>query len=196
MCLKMLDETERTLGLRASLFPLQAERFRWSSWRMQSGTRLARFLSEEVLPYMTSLMREAPQVAEYFKDAALEIRAPGALEDVVRTIDGMDLTQLGSTTGEVLEHLLNEFSGPETEYRTPTVVRKLMVQLVDPDLGETVYDPACGTAGFLVDVAEHIAAKYSPEPRQMSRLHGAPLSQSDWEQLGDSLCPLREPQVL
>jgi type I restriction enzyme M protein len=131
MYLKMLDETKSKLGSRDSLFPLQAGRFRWSSWRMQSGTRLAHFLSEDVLPYMTSLVREAPQVAEYYKDAALEIREPVALEDVVRTIDGMDLTQLGSTTSDILEYLLNEFSGPETEYRIRQRKRTVSGQACD-----------------------------------------------------------------
>jgi type I restriction enzyme M protein len=40
----------------------------------------------------------------------------------------------------------------------------MMVELVDPDLGDTIYDPACGTGGFLIDSVEHILAKYSTDP--------------------------------
>jgi type I restriction enzyme M protein len=43
----------------------------------------------------------------------------------------------------------------------------MMVELVDPDLSDTVYDPACGTGGFLIDAVEYILAKYSSEPREV-----------------------------
>jgi type I restriction enzyme M protein len=185
MYLKMLDELESMPAGDAVLFPLQAERFRWSNWCLMSGPSLVPFLRDEVLPYMASLAREAPQVGEYFKDSALEIRDPGVLENVVRTIHGIDFTKLGiSTTGEILEYLLSQLSGPETEYRTPTAIRKLMVQLLDPDFNETLYDPACGTAGFLVDAAEHIVAKYSPWPQPTS-LEGDPVRQRDFDAIGD-----------
>ena len=36
----------------------------------------------------------------------------------------------------------------------------MMVELVDPDLGDTIFDPACGTGGFLIDAVEYILAKY------------------------------------
>ena len=49
-----------------------------------------------------------------------------------------------------------------------------MVQMVDPDLGDTVYDPACGTAGFLIDVVDHILARYSEEPKE------TPIYGEDW----------------
>jgi type I restriction enzyme M protein len=42
-----------------------------------------------------------------------------------------------------------------------------MVEMLDPDFGDSIYDPACGTAGFLIDALEHILAKYSTEPREV-----------------------------
>jgi type I restriction enzyme M protein len=51
-----------------------------------------------------------------------------------------------------------------------------MVQLVDPDIGDTIYDPACGTAGFLVEALDHILAKYSSETRLI------PIYGEGWEE--------------
>jgi len=49
-----------------------------------------------------------------------------------------------------------------------------MVEMVDPDLGDSVYDPACGTAGFLIDVVDYILARYSEEPQEI------PIYGEDW----------------
>ena len=62
-----------------------------------------------------------------------------------------------------------------------------MVQMVDPDLGDTIYDPACGTAGFLIDVVDHILARYSEEPKE------TPIYGEDWlEKRGQTLDEVRK----
>jgi type I restriction enzyme M protein len=50
----------------------------------------------------------------------------------------------------------------------------MMVEMVDPDLGDTIYDPACGTGGFLIDSIEYILAKYSTDP------HEVPIYGEEW----------------
>ena len=73
--LKLLDEEESERELRghlgagngASLSPLQAARFRWSKWRFQSGEGLRNFVRDEVFPYMASLVKDEPHVADYFR---------------------------------------------------------------------------------------------------------------------------------
>ena len=84
--LKLLDEEENNRELCARLnskngngkllFPDQAEHFRWMKWRFFSGNKLRDFIRDEVFPYMASLIKDEPQVAEYFRDAVLEIRDP------------------------------------------------------------------------------------------------------------------------
>ena len=49
-----------------------------------------------------------------------------------------------------------------------------MVEMVDPDLGDTIYDPACGTAGFLIDAVDRIFARYSENPQEV------PIYGEDW----------------
>lgn len=177
--LKMLDEEESSRELKARLlgkqsngngkllFPKQSERFRWSKWRFKSGTELRDFVRDHVFPYMASLVKEEPQIAEYFRDAVLEIIDPNVLKQVVDEIDGIDFAKLGSDVkGDIFEYLLTHLgqSALNGQFRTPRQIRTMMVEMVDPDLGDTIYDPACGTGGFLIDAVEYMLAKYSTEP--------------------------------
>ena len=183
--LKLLDEEESERELRgrlgagngASLFPRQAARFRWSKWRFQSGEGLRNFVRDEVFPYMASLVKDEPHVADYFRDAVLEIVDPNVLKQVIDELDSIDFRKLGpDIKGDIFEYLLTHLgqSALNGQFRTPRQIRAFMVQMVDPDLGDTVYDPACGTAGFLIDVVDHILARYSEEPKE------TPIYGEDW----------------
>ncbi len=183
--LKLLDEEETNRELQgrlgagngALLFPAQAERFRWAKWRFKSGEDLRNFVRDEVFPYMASLVKDDPQVAEYFRDAVLEIVDPNVLKQVVDMFDSIDFRKLGpDIKGDIFEYLLTHLgqSALNGQFRTPRQIRAFMVEITDPDLGDTVYDPACGTAGFLIDVVDHILARYSEEPQEV------PVYGEDW----------------
>ena len=181
--LKLLDEREAELELKArllkgkngngkSLFPDQASRYRWSNWRFKSGTELRNFLRDDVFPYMASLLKEEPQVAIYFQDARMEIDDPHVLKEVIDGLDGFNFAKLGpDVKGDIFEYLLQYLSRqPQSDmgqFRTPRQIRVAMVEMVDPDFGDSMYDPACGTAGLLIDGLEYILAKYSSEPREV-----------------------------
>lgn len=198
--LKMLDEEEaRRSGLQARLlgddgngntrplFPEQAERYRWSNWRFKSGTELVRFVRDEVFPYMASLVKEAPKVAVYFQDARLEVDDPAVLKQVVDEIDMLHLAKMGpDAKGDIFEYLLTYLSTMEGallgQFRTPKQIRAFMVEMLDPDLGDTTFDPACGTGGFLIDAVEHVLARYtSPEHVREAPIYGETwLEQKGW----------------
>ncbi|MBI1930311.1 SAM-dependent DNA methyltransferase, partial [Candidatus Poribacteria bacterium] len=178
--LKLLDEEEANRELQARLvgesgngrllYPKQAERYRWSKWCFRSGEDLRNFVRDEVFPYMGSLVKEEPQIAEYFRDAVLEIIDPNVLKQVVDEIDGIAFRKLGTDVkGDIFEYLLTHLgqSALNGQFRTPRQIRTMMVELVAPDLGDTIYDPACGTGGFLIDAVESILAKYSSEPMEV-----------------------------
>ncbi len=191
--LKLLDEEETNRELRARLragngmrlYPGQTERFRWSQWRFKSGNDLRDFVRDEVFPYMASLVKDEPQVAEYFRDAVLEIVDPNVLKQVIDELDGIHFRKLGpDVKGDIFEYLLTHLgqSALNGQFRTPRQIRVFMVQMIDPDLGDTLYDPACGTAGFLIDAVDHILARYSEEPDEV------PVYGEDWlEQRAQSL---------
>jgi type I restriction enzyme M protein len=200
--LKLLDEEEssrelkeRLLGKTTNgngkhLFPKQAERFRWSMWRFKSGAELRDFVRDEVFPYMASLVKEEPQIAEYFRDAVLEVVDPNVLKQVVDEIDAIDFGKLGTDVkGDIFEYLLTHLgqSALNGQFRTPRQIRVMMVEMVDPNLGDTIYDPACGTGGFLTDAIEYILAKYSGEPQEV------PIYGEEWlESRGQTLDQARK----
>ena len=196
--LKLLDEEESVRELQGRLgaggdgrlFPAQTDRFRWSSWHFKSGDELRNFVRDEVFPYMASLVKDDPQVAEYFRDAVLEIVDPNVLKQVVDELDGIDFRKLGpDIKGDVFEYLLTHLgqSALNGQFRTPRQIRAFMVEMVNPDLGDTVYDPACGTAGFLIDVVDHVLARYSEEPQEV------PIYGEGWlEQRGQTLDQVRK----
>lgn len=196
--LKLLDEEENSRELQQRLkagdgrrlFPGQAERFRWSKWKFKSGTVLRDFVRDEVFPYMTSLVKDEPQVAEYFRDAVLEIHDPNVLKQVIDELDGIDFRKLGpDVKGDIFEYLLTHLgqSALNGQFRTPRQIRTFMVEMVDPDLGDTIYDPACGTAGFLIDAVDYLRAKYSNSPQEI------PIYGEEWlEKRGQTLQEARK----
>lgn len=181
--LKLLDEREAELELKSRLlkgkggngkllFPDQASRYRWSNWRFKSGNELRNFLRDDVFPYMASLLKEEPQVAIYFQDAKMEIDDPHVLKEVIDGLDGFNFAKLGpDVKGDIFEYLLQYLSRqPQSDmgqFRTPRQIRVAMVEMVDPDFGDSMCDLACGTAGLLIDGLEYILAKYSSEPREV-----------------------------
>jgi len=104
--LKLLDEEESDRELRVRLggtggnttllYPAQSERYRWSHWRFKSGNELRDYIRDEVFPYMASLANDEPEVAEYFRDAVLEILDPNVLKQVIDELDGFEFRKLGS----------------------------------------------------------------------------------------------------
>ncbi len=196
--LKLLDEEEMSRELRnrlkagngKRLFPDQAERFRWIKWRFYSGNKLRDFIRDEVFPYMASLVKDEPQVAEYFRDAVLEITDPNVLKQVVDELDTIDFRKLGpDVKGDIFEYLLTHLgqSALNGQFRTPKQIRAFMVAMTDPDIGDTVFDPACGTAGFLIDTVDYLLARYSETPQEL------PIYGEDWlEKRGQTLAEARK----
>lgn len=201
--LKLLDEEEndRELRLRLSdgvpskngntvlLYPAQAERYRWSKWRFKSGNELRDYIRDEVFPYMASLAKDEPEVADYFRDAVLEIVDPNVLKQVIDELDGFEFRKLGpDVKGDIFEYLLVHLgsSALNGQFRTPRQVRAFMIEMVDPDLGDSLFDPACGTAGLLIDAVDYMLAKYSDHVTEY------PIYGEDWlEKKGQTIAEMK-----
>ena len=87
------------------------------------------------------------------------ITEPTVLTQVVTLVDGLKLDQADADTkGDLFEHVLKQIkqAGELGQFRTPRHIIRTIVEMVDPQVGETVYDPAAGTAGFLVAAYNHI----------------------------------------
>ena len=138
----------------------------WSSWaNALNGERLVSWVREEVFPFYAGVAAEG--VTDFMAGARLVIDEPTVLSQVVSQVNDLHLEQVDADTkGDLFEHVLRQIrqAGELGQFRTPRHVIRAMVQLVDPRLGETVYDPAAGTAGFLVGAYDHIRlANSSPD---------------------------------
>ena len=96
------------------------------------------------------------------------------LAQVVSLVNELRLEQADpDTKGDLFEHVLRQIkqAGELGQFRTPRHIIRAIVEMVDPKIGETVYDPAAGTAGFLVAAYDHIRlANSSPHGHARGRV--------------------------
>ena len=134
------------------------ELLRWSSWaHALNGERLVNWVREEVFPFHAEIA--ANGVTDFMDGARLVIDEPTVLTQVVSQLNDLRLDRVDADTkGDLFEHVLRQIrqAGELGQFRTPRHVIRALVRLVDPRLGETIYDPAAGTAGFLVGAWDHI----------------------------------------
>ena len=102
--------------------------------------------------------------ARYMSDAMFLIPTPQVLQKIVTGLDDLyehDIADL-DMQGDLYEYMLGKLStaGQNGQFRTPRHIIKMMVELLRPTPEDTVCDPACGTAGFLVASAEYIRSHY------------------------------------
>ena len=134
------------------------ELLRWSSWaHALNGERLVNWVREEVFPFHAELA--AGGVTDFMDGARLVIDEPTVLTQVVSQLNDLHLDRVDADTkGDLFEHVLRQIrqAGELGQFRTPRHAIRALVQVVDPQIGETIFDPAAGTAGFLVGAWDHI----------------------------------------
>ncbi len=139
------------------------DQFRWSVWaKGLSGEALVRFVRDEVFAFFTELGEGAAH--NFMNGARLTIDEPTVLTQVVNLVDGLRLDQSDSDTkGDLFEHVLRQIkqAGELGQFRTPRHIIRAIVEIIEPKVGETIYDPAAGTAGFLVAAYNHIRLAHS-----------------------------------
>ncbi len=170
------------------------ERMRWSSWaNAMSGEKLVTWVRDEVFEFFREI-GDAYSMG-FMAQARLAIDEPTVLTQIVTLVNELRLEQADpDTKGDLFEHVLRQIkqAGELGQFRTPRHIIRAIVDLVDPRVGETVYDPAAGTAGFLVAAYEHIRlTNSSPHGRETAEFEGKTfergfgdrLNQSQWRQL-------------
>ncbi|MFK5927185.1 MAG: class I SAM-dependent DNA methyltransferase [Desulfuromusa sp.] len=140
---------------------------RWSRFKNFSTEEMLPHVRDNVFPHFRSVSVDGAKFGEYMKDAQLMIQKGSLLVQAVNMIDELPLDK-GDTKGDLYEYLLSKLStaGIQGQFRTPRHIIQLMVEILDPSLeaGETIADPACGTAGFLIETMHYLQKKYtSPE---------------------------------
>jgi type I restriction enzyme M protein len=100
------------------------------------------------------------------KDAVFLIPKASLLQEAVSIIDNINLSaQNQDVQGDIYEYLLNELktSGKNGQFRTPRHIIRMIVALVDPQIGQKICDPACGTSGFLINAYEYLLKQNTSE---------------------------------
>ncbi|MGI8682804.1 MAG: N-6 DNA methylase [Mycobacteriales bacterium] len=145
--------------------------YRWRDWAAdpvagRTGDRLTRFVNNDLLPYLRSLrgtVSEDPRdvLSAVFKETFNRMLSGYLLRDVVNKVNEVNFASADDihTMAHLYESMLREMrdaAGDSGEFYTPRPLIRFVTQQVDPRLGETVLDPACGTGGFLVETLEHL----------------------------------------
>jgi len=167
--IKRLDEEQtrrekkavRTKGeVEDPIFNKRQQKLRWSKFKeLGEPAELYRVISEDVFPFIKTLGGHGGEsaYARHMKDARFTIPTPALLAKVVDMIDDVPMDDR-DTKGDLYEYMLGKIAsaGQNGQFRTPRHIIKLMVDMMAPTPEDTICDPACGTAGFLVAAAEYL----------------------------------------
>jgi type I restriction enzyme M protein len=137
---------------------------RWSNWKHMNAESMYKHVTVSAFPFIKELHNgEDVLYSQYMKDATFMIPKPSLLQEAVALIDEINIGERPDIQGDIYEHLLGELktAGKNGQFRTPRHIIRMMVELVDPDIGQKICDPACGTGGFLIATYQHILKKYT-----------------------------------
>ncbi|MFT4244541.1 MAG: type I restriction-modification system subunit M [Candidatus Woesearchaeota archaeon] len=132
---------------------------KWSTWSQYSADIILNHVRTKVFPFIQHLGEEDSLYARYMKDAVFTIPTPSLLIEAVNIINEMHIKEQNrDTKGDMYEFLLSELqtSGKNGQFRTPRHIINMIVEILDPQVDDTICDPSCGTAGFLVSAYEYI----------------------------------------
>lgn len=132
---------------------------KWSEWTNYSADEILGHVRDEVFDFLRNLGSEDSLYARYMKDAVFSIPTASLLIEAVKIINSMHIKEQNrDTKGDIYEYLLSELktAGKNGQFRTPRHIIKMMIEMVDPRIGDRICDPACGTAGFLINSYNHI----------------------------------------
>lgn len=169
---QLLEEKKANLlgtTIKSPLYTPAQERFRWHSFvNKDPETMFDLFTKPQtdaenltVFEHMKQLgSQDSEQVgvfAHYMKGATFMIPTAKLLDQVVQMIAKIQMDDR-DTKGDLYEYLLSKIAtaGTNGQFRTPRHIIKMMVEMMQPTQEDTICDPACGTAGFLVAAGEYV----------------------------------------
>jgi type I restriction enzyme M protein len=176
--LKIFDDREKEMEVLRSNYksPLPKE-LRWTNWATDeegiTGDALLAFANNDLLPKLKVLSGSGDIVTlikAAFDGANNYMKNGTLMRQVINKINGIDFNASDDRHmfGDIYEKLLKDLqsAGNAGEFYTPRAVTQFIVEQVDPRLGETILDPACGTGGFLVCAIEHLRKQAKTEAHE------------------------------
>lgn len=180
--LKVLDDDERQKEfLDTAYTPAVPEKYRWKNWAALddgiTGDALLEFVNNDLFPNLKKLEtnktnKRTTVVKEVFTNSFNYMKNGTQLRKVINKVNDLDFnTSIDRHAfGDIYETLLSSLqsAGNAGEFYTPRPITKFIVEMVDPKLGERVFDPACGTGGFLTGAIDHMRQEVkTPEDEQI-----------------------------
>jgi type I restriction enzyme M protein len=186
--LKIIDDQDQELELLSTGYrspippPLQ-----WRTWAADpegiTGDELLAFVNTRLFPELknlppTGLPGDRRRVVrDVFEDAYNYMKSGQLMRQVVNRINAVDFNNLAERQhfGDIYEQILNDLqsAGNAGEYYTPRAVTAFMVDRIDPHPGEILFDPACGTGGFLTCSLRHMRERYVKRPADEATMQRA-----------------------
>lgn len=200
---KFMDDMDREaveLGGKRQFFSQEFKKYEWPNLfsKELSGEDRVKLYAEAI-----EKMDENPGIPQLFRDifknAFLPYRDPETLREFLKYINEFQYDH-SEKLGDAFEYLLSVLGsqGDAGQFRTPRHIIDFMVELVDPKKTDTILDPACGTAGFLISAYKHIvkqnSGNFNPETNPHTfEQHNKPASEISFETAkrykGDKLSP-------
>ncbi|MGL5018422.1 MAG: type I restriction-modification system subunit M, partial [Luteolibacter sp.] len=167
--LKIFDDREKELDLLRDNYksPLPKE-LRWSTWAADeegiTGDALLQFVNNTLLPKLQALTAGGDKISALiraaFDDANNYMKNGTLMRQVVNKINGIDFNSTDDRHmfGDIYEKMLKDLqsAGNAGEFYTPRAVTEFIIDRLDPRLGESFTDPACGTGGFITCLIRYL----------------------------------------
>jgi type I restriction enzyme M protein len=199
---KIIDDQDEQLEVMQPGYrsPLPAN-LRWRAWAADpegiTGDEVLAFINTQLFPQLKELTVAGKQsdrrrvVRDVFEDAYNYMKSGQLMRQVVNKINEVDFNNLAERQhfGDIYEQILNDLqsAGNAGEYYTPRAVTAFMVDRIDPKPGELLFDPACGTGGFLTCALRHMRERYVKRPEDEQTMQQA-LRAVEKKQLPHMLC--------
>ncbi|MEC7307770.1 class I SAM-dependent DNA methyltransferase [Vibrio crassostreae] len=170
--IRRLDELQKTaerrsqatgLPLNNPTFSPEEQALRWSSFEDKDPDVMMEIVRDRVFPKIKALQNEG-SFAEHMKDAIFMIPSSKLLDQVVQLLSAINMDDK-DTKGDLYEYLLSKLqqSGVNGQFRTPRNIIQMMVELMQPKVGDTICDPSSGTCGFLMAAVEYVEEHHAKE---------------------------------
>lgn len=155
----------------AENYAIDKRTLRWSEFKHMQAEQMLQHMQTKVFPFLKDMNGAASNFTRHMRNAVFIIPKPALLVEAVKTIDEIfeimeqDSRDKGQAfqdiQGDVYEMLLSEIAtaGKNGQFRTPRHIIKLMADLVRPQLGHRIGDPACGSGGFLLGAYQYIVTE-------------------------------------
>ncbi|MFF0150935.1 N-6 DNA methylase [Micromonospora sp. NPDC005203] len=137
------------------------EDLRWSRFKDVKPGAMYETVGEHVFPFLRTLGGDGSTYATHMKGARFTIPSPALLSRVVDMLNAVSMEDR-DTKGDLYEYLLSKIAtaGQNGQFRTPRHIIRLMVEMIAPGPDDIICDPACGSAGFLMEASEYVRREH------------------------------------